>query len=345
MFVPTLGGRKKDDGSLDRTATSYAEIHNDTTKNNMEERKKNYSDMVNQYYDLATDFYEFGWGQSFHFAPQGSGEPFELAILRHEHYLALQLEIKSGQRILDVGCGVGGPMRNMARLARDSTFVGLNNNAYQISRGTAALKRENLDSRCSFLKADFMNIPESAGLFDAAYAIEATCHAPDPVGCYSQILKCIKPGGLFACYEWCTTDAYNENDLAHLNIKKGIEIGNGLPDIRSTSQVVEALKQAGFEVLDSRDLAKASDIPWYWTLSAGWSLRGFRHTRIGRAFTSYMVKFLEFTYLAPKGSTNVQTILLQAADALVDGGKKDIFTPMFFCLARKPLATTTTSTA
>ena len=33
-------------------------------------RQQNYKEMVNDYYDLVTDFYEYGWGQSFHFAPR-----------------------------------------------------------------------------------------------------------------------------------------------------------------------------------------------------------------------------------------------------------------------------------
>ena len=28
------------------------------------------------YYDLVTDFYEYGWGSSFHFAPRVPGESF-----------------------------------------------------------------------------------------------------------------------------------------------------------------------------------------------------------------------------------------------------------------------------
>ena len=41
--------------------------------------------------------------------------------------------------------------------------------------------------------------------YDAAYQIEATCHAPDYVGVYKEILRVLKPGGLFAGYEWCMT--------------------------------------------------------------------------------------------------------------------------------------------
>lgn len=34
-----------------------------------------------------------------------------------------------------------------------------------------------------------------------------------------------------------------------------IELGNGLPDVRTCMETVESLKKAGFEVIDSRDLA------------------------------------------------------------------------------------------
>lgn len=48
------------------------------------------------------------------------------AIARHEHYLASQTGLKPGMRVLDVGCGVGGPAREIARFA-DVEIVGCNN--------------------------------------------------------------------------------------------------------------------------------------------------------------------------------------------------------------------------
>ncbi|MCY4229918.1 MAG: hypothetical protein OXF26_03345, partial [Alphaproteobacteria bacterium] len=50
----------------------------------LDSRKEHYSSLVNQYYDLATDFYEFGWVQSFHFAPRRRGEAFTASLLRHQ---------------------------------------------------------------------------------------------------------------------------------------------------------------------------------------------------------------------------------------------------------------------
>ncbi|XP_021280016.1 cycloartenol-C-24-methyltransferase 1-like [Herrania umbratica] len=82
-----------------------------------EARKANYTDMVNKYYDLVTSFYEFGWGESFHFAPRWNGESLRESIKRHEHFLALQLGLKPGHKVLDVGCGIGGPLREIARFS------------------------------------------------------------------------------------------------------------------------------------------------------------------------------------------------------------------------------------
>ena len=40
--------------------------------------------LVNKFYSLITDFYEYGWGESFHFAAREVGETFEASIIRQE---------------------------------------------------------------------------------------------------------------------------------------------------------------------------------------------------------------------------------------------------------------------
>ena len=53
-----------------------------------------YVDLVNSYYNLATDFYEWGWGQSFHFAERLPAETFGASIARHEYYLAARMGVQ-----------------------------------------------------------------------------------------------------------------------------------------------------------------------------------------------------------------------------------------------------------
>ena len=64
-----------------------------------EGRNANYADLVNSYYNLATDFYEWGWGQSFHLANKLAGESFGASIARHEYYLTARLGVKPGDKV------------------------------------------------------------------------------------------------------------------------------------------------------------------------------------------------------------------------------------------------------
>jgi sterol 24-C-methyltransferase len=107
------------------------------------------------YYDLATDLYEEGWAQSFHFCRFAPTESFLQALARHEHYLAHRINITDSMTVLDVGCGVGKPAREIATFT-GCNVVGLNNNAYQIERATAHAAREGLSDKVTFAKGDFM---------------------------------------------------------------------------------------------------------------------------------------------------------------------------------------------
>jgi sterol 24-C-methyltransferase len=302
------------------------------------ERKSSYTTLVNHYYDLVTDFYEFGWGQSFHFAPRRKGESLEASLARFEMYLAQILGLKPGMKVLDLGCGVGGPMRAIARFS-GANIIGININENQIQRAVKYNQRAQV-AGCSFIKADFMSIPVPDKSYDAVYSIESSCHAPDKIKLFSEVFRVMKDGAEFAGSEWCLTPDYEPDNSEHRAIKKGIERGDALPDIWPEQHVVDALIAAGFEVIAARDLAGTSDpqTPWWLPLSGQWSLSGFRRTPAGRWLNRKAVRLLESVRIAPQGSTAVFDFLNEAADALVKGGKSGVFTPMFFFHARKPAA-------
>lgn len=318
------------------TFEDYQRLHDEQGGGTREARQGRYDTMVNQYYDMVTDFYEYGWGESFHFAARRRMESFRDSILRHEHYLAMGLGLEPGMRALDVGCGVGGPARNIARIS-GASVLGLNNNAYQVQRGQQHTQKAGMEGMVDFVEADFMDMPLADETFDAAYAVESTCHAPDRAVAFGEVSRVLKPGALFAGYEWCLTDLYDAGNPDHQAIKKGIEEGNALPDTTHTREVDEALVAAGFEIIKTRDLALDCDgeTPWYLPLSGRErTLTGFTRTRAGRLLTHNMVRVLERVRLAPSGCTEIHSLLNATADWLVAGGEEGIFTPMYFFLAR-----------
>jgi len=313
--------------------------HNDKSEDHTELRKSRYTEMINHYYDLVTDFYEWGWGQSFHFAPRFNGENFYASLARSEHFLALKMKLEKGQKILDVGCGVGGPARSIARFSQVHV-TGVNNNAYQLKRAAVHTERLNLKSQVAWVKSDFMHLPFEDNSFDGVYQIEATAHAPDKLACYKELFRVIKPGGCFGSYEWCLTDKYEPENPKHRQIKKGIEEGDGLPDIATTAEVVRALKDAGFTIEFEEDRAivqNPTDTTWYYSLEPRWTPANFQHTVLGRAVLSRTLGTFEKIGVVPKGTCGVQDFLTTAAISLVEGGQLGIFTPSFLTIARKPL--------
>ncbi|KAF9200676.1 Delta(24)-sterol C-methyltransferase [Haplosporangium sp. Z 27] len=319
------------------------------TEEAKEERASAYSKVANAYYDLVTDFYEYGWGNSFHFCRFRAREPFQQAIARHEHYMAANIMLRPGMNVLDIGCGVGGPAREIAHFS-GAHVTGLNNNDYQISRAKRHSANAGLENRTDFVKGDFMNMPFDDNHFDACYAIEATVHASTLEGAYREVYRILKPGAVFGNYEWVLTDKFDPTNAEHLRLVRGIEVGNGIARLVTAKECVQALKNAGFEVQSAQDISDATitgdKIPWYTPLEGDitkatglWDYVTFlRTTTPGRAFTTFMLKTLESVGLVAPGSAKVSGILQIAADALAESARIGIFTPMFFFVARKPEA-------
>jgi sterol 24-C-methyltransferase len=246
--------------------------------------------------------------------------------------------------VLDAGCGLGGPAREIAS-STNATIMGVNNSDYQIQKAIHYTKQAGLSHNVTFTKANFTQIEIPDNFFDAAYSIEACVHAPTLEIVYSEIFRVLKPGGVFGVYEWLLTDNFDENNHVHRSIALGIQQGNGIPKLFTVSEGLLAMKNAGFELLKHEDLATRPAIaPWYHPLSM--SVKDVRSlsdlitygpmSKLGRIVTHYMIRALEGAGIVPKGTQMVADSLDSTADCLVAGGQKEVFTPMYFMLAKKP---------
>lgn len=316
------------------------EVGKISSKVSVETRQRQYEALVDSFYNLVTDFYEYGWGQSFHFSRRFAEETFEAAIARAEHFLALKLRLSPASKVLDMGCGIGGPMRTIHRFS-GAVIQGITINEYQVKVANRYNAEMGMDKHCGVVQGDFMNMPFEDNTFDAIYCIESTCHSPDKTRCFAEAMRVLKPGGLLTGYEWVMTDKYDPENLEHVRIKEGIEVGNGLPTIETGEDVNCALRKAGLDVLEAWNAAEKqspADVAWYEPLAGKYaSLGGFRMTPLGRKCTHFLVKVLEMLKIAPKGSVQVSKMLNQTADDLVRSGELDIFTPNYFFLAQKPV--------
>jgi len=270
------------------------------------------------------------------------GETFVESIKRAEYYLALRAGLTADKKAIDVGCGVGGPMRNIQQFT-GADITGVTINDYQVRVGNQYCAQKGIADKCRLIQGDFQKLPSlfDDEVFDIAYAIEATCHSPDRVACFSGVNRLLKKGGMFVGYEWIVLPerGFDSKNPDHVRIKEGIEVGNGLPTLATSADIIKSLEDSGFEVLESFDanqnVNSKHEIPWYQTLQGSFSPRGFRMTRLGRMCTHMLVTILETLRIAPKGSIRVSSLLNATALDLVEGGEKELFTPSFFFMARK----------
>jgi 24-methylenesterol C-methyltransferase len=281
---------------------------------------------VDTFYNLVTDIYEWGWGQSFHFSPALPGKSDRHATRVHEERVADLLNAKPAHRLLDVGCGVGGPMRAIAAHS-GSKVVGITINDYQVNRARAHNRKAGLDSQCEVVCGNFMAMPFPDASFDGAYSIEATCHAPRLQDVYAEVFRVLKPGGLYVSYEWVTTALYRADDPAHVEAIHGIERGDALPGLRHHDEIADIAREVGFEVVKELDLALPPALPWWTRLKMG----KFAYWR-----NSLVVRVLTLLRIAPKGVVEVHEMLFDTAKHLTLGGETGIFSPMHMVLLRKP---------
>jgi len=330
--LATMWAIRHDSAYMELSIDDYNKLYKDTLP---EERQKNYQKIVNNYYNVSTLFYEWGWGPSFHFAPLIDGEPFQQSLERHEINLISDV-LHPGQKVLDVGCGIGGPARVIARHSQ-AKIVGININPMQIAKAKTMTKQQGLSHLVDYVEGDFCKMDFPDEHFDVVYAIEATCHAPKRELVFSEIFRVLKKGNYFVAYEWCTTDKFNPKNEQHRSLLHKIEHGDGLSSTINFKQCLQSLESVGFEVIEFRDMYK-DDRTWWTPLVGNYKKAStFEFTPLGKWLLCKTLSIMEYIHLAPKGVLKISDMLMEAAEGLTGGGDAGIYTPGFYFKVRKPL--------
>ncbi len=220
--------------------TDYAGLIGDTAR-----RTDRYAEMVEAYYELATPYYRALWTDSFHLTWFGAGQSLPEAQLAEEHWLADRGGFKSGDRLIDVGCGVGGPSATIARYT-GAHVTGVNISGIQVELARTRPMGPELRSLLEFVRADAMDLPFGPGEFDGAFSIEALCHTPDKRLAYAQISRVLKPGSAFVGTDWFQADDVCEAD--RVRWIEPICQTTAMPHLLPFGELRPGLEEAGFEV-------------------------------------------------------------------------------------------------
>ena len=151
-------------------------------------------DNIAAHYDLGNDFYA-AWldsSMTYSSAMFAPGDSLEAAQQRKIAALLDRLDLKPGDRMLEIGCGWGALAIEAAR--RGASVVGLTLSTEQKAWADAAIASAGLSDRVDIRLTDYREIDEQ---FDAIASVEmveavGTRYWPDYVDCLGRNLK---PGG------------------------------------------------------------------------------------------------------------------------------------------------------
>src|SRR6202521_5335634 len=139
----------------------------------------------------------------------GSTDAEHQRLIRQAAWLAAHTErlfreagIGPGQRVLDLGSGVGDVALIAARLVGPSgEVVGIERDPRSIARARARMAEAGLRN-VSFTQSDAAEIPHDK-LFDAAVGRYILMFLPDPISVLRSLSQLIRPGGILAFQEPC----------------------------------------------------------------------------------------------------------------------------------------------
>ncbi|EYU33965.1 hypothetical protein ABFS83_09G056000 [Erythranthe nasuta] len=154
-----------------------------------------------------------------------------------------KLDLKPGQKVLDVGCGIGGGDFFMAD-KYDVHVVGIDLSVNMIS---FALEHAiGLNCAVEFEVADCTKKEYPDGTFDVIYSRDTILHIQDKPALFRSFYKWLKPGGKVLISDYCRNVGSPSAEFAEYIKQRGYD----LHDVKAYSQM---LGDAGFDEVIAED--------------------------------------------------------------------------------------------
>lgn len=213
--------------------------------------------------------------QALHVGLYEKGVHSHVEALNHMNdYVAqhLHLDDNKSMKILDAGCGVGGPATYLAQKYPASSFTGITITRSQVGLAKKLAQERNVTVNTDFMFQNFRSTAFPDNYFDGVYTVESIAYAKSKEEYIREMYRILKPGGRIAI-----VDAFlRDKPLTSLtqNVYDFWGPAKGYPDLCSVHDFTLWLRATGFANIDSEDLtmaasrsiARASIIgfPYFW---------------------------------------------------------------------------------
>ena len=177
-------------------------------------------------------------------------------------------KLPKGSRVLDVGCGIGGSSRILAK------HYGFNVTGITISPAQVKRARELTPSglNCNFQVMDALDLKFEDGSFDAVWSVEAGAHMNDKKKYADEMLRTLRPAGYLAIADWNSRNLseYPPSFIEKLVLKQLLEqwVHPNFISINEFSNILRTNKNSAGSVI-SENWNSYTNPSWYDSIFEG----------------------------------------------------------------------------
>jgi len=182
------------------------------------------------YTDQFVKHLQLVWGTGF-LSPGGPEEVGQ--ILEGVHI--------TGQSVLDVGCGIGGPALELVKTHGARSVLGFDVEQGVLNWAIKAAETAGLQDRVSFRLIQPGPFPLENSSVDIVFSKDTMIQIADKQALYAEILRILKPGGWFVASDWLKGDGPDSDPLRQFVEGAAMEF-----NVISLGEAARALEVAGF---------------------------------------------------------------------------------------------------
>ena len=176
---------------------------------------------------------------------------FPQSLLRMNEVMMEAAEIKSTDKVLDAGCGVGGSSIFLAATA-GCHVTGISLSESQVEQAKANANQKGVEKLVDFKVMDFCATEFPDASFDVVWGCESICYAEDKQQFVKEAWRLLKPGGrLVVADGFVNMSEYNERRI----IRKWLD-GWQVKNLASPKRFENLLGLYGFVNIEYRNISK-----------------------------------------------------------------------------------------